>query len=1300
MGARGKKITPKGKSNTSNVGKWKKGQSSSSNPVSKKFRDAAKNRLFQKNTGPSNLTVAALAKHNEGETEIDGMSVVSTEDAKSTTAKTFSTWATNWTDCTNATFSRVHRYWASNSAMHKEILAVLAAVTEVIKQQGGSETETEYFAALMTALETADSKDSLAAISYLLNLAIKKVPAAVLKSRFSQISKQLLDYLAKYADGTSTSLTKSLLLCLAAVLRVQDQGVWNHTSTHQIYNSILTFITHKKPRIRKTAHQCIQIVLKGSLFMTSDDPPPVHPAASLTAKYCNHEIEQCAGSSEAINTLYTLGLLREVLGTFSQNSLKSTCENILRVMTISNPLVKASGMQALHGMFSSKPKAGNLPAELNAQIITALYDYQPSEHDSQPMRAWLAVMEKAHVNLARIDEKLGISHLPKLFSVGMTCLLSNKPEVASSASKTLMTLLSECVAPTVDYLKVLVTSAPTGSMTPIHKIVKACESGLSYQFHSTWKQVFQLLALLFEVIGKHLPELIENMLITLVDLRESSNFSYKADVDHIVGSAIKSMGPRLVLKNIPLNITGEDDDTNFPRSWLLPILSHNIQHTELAFFSSYFLPLSAKFRQTCVDLRAEKRFALATAYEALQKQIWGLLQGFCTHPSDLSSSFKSVAKIMGTAISERQDLKMEVMAALRKLINQNLENEANKAELARFAKNFLPILFNLFTTDPKKEKEGCRLAALTTIKAYLQITDLQLAESFFDTCVAKINDADITPARRIALTDLTAAILPHIKEDRLQIIFDIAKPNLKSTDNALQKKSYRILEEICSMKSESSKTFVHDNLPKIQKMLIGALSKSSSSSKTPRLRCLIHIFQNLEKKQMNFVMTVLPEAILCTKEVGGRARSAAYSLLITIGDAMIRWRKDKSEEDVIYEYIKLILAGLAGGQDMVSSSLFALTRVFYQYKDKIPSECLDALVDNVCLLLQSKSREIVQSALGFIKVMLSAYKDTTLAGQLKTLVSGLVSMKDDCKHHFHLKNKQIYTKLIKRFGYEIIHKLTPENVHKVLVNIRKRLDREKRNQLANEAGDSDAEEDDDDDDDMPTKSKPETIDELLRDTDSELDEPEDGKKKEVSKRKKGKKAFIQEEGTEIVDFLDPSANKKIFSSKPNKQQDNGSSKRREELFKRGGDGRLVITTEQDDTGEKIESDMEDDLEDIMASMDGKRKKTKKRVFEELDSDDDDGSIVNKKYKAGGKGIHRQFDKTKQHKDTNQYGSEYKSKKAGGDVKRKGKPDPYAYVPFDFKRLNKRKQAKLKGQFKGFVKGAKKGALKGSKKRRQ
>lgn len=59
------------------------------------------------------------------------------------------TFATDWTDCSNMSYARFLNVFRSDSALHKEMLAVLAAITEVIKENGGSETSTEYYCALV-----------------------------------------------------------------------------------------------------------------------------------------------------------------------------------------------------------------------------------------------------------------------------------------------------------------------------------------------------------------------------------------------------------------------------------------------------------------------------------------------------------------------------------------------------------------------------------------------------------------------------------------------------------------------------------------------------------------------------------------------------------------------------------------------------------------------------------------------------------------------------------------------------------------------------------------------------------------------------------------------------------------------------------------------------------------------------------------------------------------------------------------------------------------------------------------------
>lgn len=57
----------------------------------------------------------------------------------------------------------------------------------------------------------------------------------------------------------------------------------------------------------------------------------------------------------------------------------------------------------------------------------------------------------------------------------------------------------------------------------------------------------------------------------------------------------------------------------------------------------------------------------------LPLQIWTLLPGFCTRPTDVAAAFKGLARTLGTAISERPDLRVTVCQALRTLITKGCE---------------------------------------------------------------------------------------------------------------------------------------------------------------------------------------------------------------------------------------------------------------------------------------------------------------------------------------------------------------------------------------------------------------------------------------------------------------------------------------------------------------------------------------------------------------------------------------------------------------------------------------------------
>ena len=139
------------------VNRWR--SSSSSNPNLKRHREnalARKGALKNASIGAPGLTEESLrvldqmtgATPREPEIPIDELDLTS-----EASGGTFRTMLSGVTDCTNMTFNRIKNYWNKNPEKHRDVVAVLAAITEMIREKGYSdESETAYFAVLNTTL--------------------------------------------------------------------------------------------------------------------------------------------------------------------------------------------------------------------------------------------------------------------------------------------------------------------------------------------------------------------------------------------------------------------------------------------------------------------------------------------------------------------------------------------------------------------------------------------------------------------------------------------------------------------------------------------------------------------------------------------------------------------------------------------------------------------------------------------------------------------------------------------------------------------------------------------------------------------------------------------------------------------------------------------------------------------------------------------------------------------------------------------------------------------------------------------
>ncbi|KAJ1525453.1 hypothetical protein ONE63_010264 [Megalurothrips usitatus] len=1329
--------------------RWQKGHSSSSNPETSKYREAARSRFFQENLGSqSKLTSDALRKHDafmgtKPETiEVDDDESETAVTMSGKSFKTFQTFASDWSACSNISFSKFLNRFTSDSALHKEMLAVLAAIAEVIKANGGSETSTEYFGALMTTLNVSESEDSLGAVLTLLGMGIKSVPQSVLRKKFSEASKTFMDLLGRFAESDNHVIVRSVIGCLSVLLRNQEPIVWKSSSTVQVLDSLLAFTTHGKPKIRKAAQHAVCVILKSENDSSKGDS---HPSAPHVAKYCIRALENSVGSIASQTTLlHTLNLVKETIPTFPKQHLKTVCETVLKVMTLNNALVNSCGMQALHALFVAHPSAAILPAALNAQLISAMYDYQPPVTDAQPTLAWLAVMQEAHINLGLQDLSMCCAHLPRLFTTVSQLLLCDKPDILSNATHCLSAVIS-------DSLKLAaapeVVERYTATLSKVFSVLQDC---LKYQYHSAWKHVIHLLGAFFEHCGASCESIVLPCLTALGELQDSYQFTCVNEVDRALGKAIQCMGPKAVLKAIPLQITGEEVNHQIKRSWLLPILRESIRNTQLGFFAEYFLPLAGVSWRKCKELESQGRKAESVIYELFQAQVWSLLPSFCNHPTDIKESFKNIAKVLGTAIADRKDLRLSVMGALRRLIlhtqegEQILKKEEDLKELSRFAKNYLPILFNLYTTKANgSEEEGHRLAAYETIKIYLSISDSTLQNELFDRAFQKLKSDGIDKFVKECVMDLLKILLPYQNAENISALYNLIKEGIADTKNIrYQKKSYRLLEVLCSSSSEICVAFRDEHLQDVQNLLMKSLSTSATSSRGARLRCLIHLIRQLPASKASILKDIVPEAVLCVKDINERCRQAAFALLRELGLAMFRWHEQEEndgdadmaeqEHTVIKDFLALLLAGLAGSPQLTSATLLALADVTHHFKAKFPEDLLQLLVDNVCLLTTSPSREVTGSALSFLKQFVYSFPIATVGPFVPAIMKAIIGMAEDCKKHFRKITQYMLDRMMRRYGSDTIERLVPssdEVMKKRVKNLRKiraRKERIREERLKNKLAVDDSE-----DEDFTAKARAKSIEEILAESDDELDMEKSEKPANKGAKKKAQ-AWIKEDPGDIIDLADSMAASRISSSKPSTSTGHGvtsektSKKDKNRGFKTAGDGRLIIADDDssDDEGEgerKVKTSRriptisdsesgdesaEEDNGDVKSTKSGQTTRGRKRkISGSTDVKSTTTAGPSNKYRAGGGGIHRPVGKAMSVKSgvsaktgrssaSTAFGSDYRSTKAKGDVKKKGAPDPYAYVPLNRDMLNKRKRLKQAGQFKGLVRAARKGAAAG------
>ncbi|KAF9771933.1 hypothetical protein IL306_010402 [Fusarium sp. DS 682] len=1102
----------------------------------------------------------------------------------------------------------------------KRTVVVLQAVESTLKEQNTAPTPTGYFAALLALLQQANSNDTVnpelaTPVVYLLDVVTPYAPQPLLRSKFTQILTLLAPVLL--LQDAEAMLLRSSIGCLESLLLAQDAASWelsvSQIGPRRAVAGLLNMSVDPRPKVRKRSQDALKKVLR--------NPPPSpsldHPAADMCAQTATKNLEDLAGKiaqarkgkkADATHDpamIHALQLVKTVAaasGGWPSKKIESLCELLLGIAKSGNEYMTMAAFEIFEMIFegmTDEVSSAKLP-----RLMEIISELRPAANDTQLVPPWLAILSRGYDVSAQVEPEETFQNLPQLFDMVAQFLEAPSENIRISASECLVSFMANCIPRNV------ILEPSIFDEKVLEKLAKSAESLLTVQFQAAWLQTFNVLGAMFDTLRWRSYPIMMNVTKTIGEIRENGSFRNKKDADEVIGKAIRAMGPEAVLSILPLNLA-KPAKGQPGRAWMFPILRDYTSNTNLAHFKSEMVPLSEVMFQRVLDHGQAEKTMEVKIYETVVQQIWSTLPGYCDLPLDLTEAFdQGFAEILANLLYKQVELRLDVCRALKTLIESNqaianiedqeedlvLQSRVSRADakknldyLSKFAGNMLAVLFNVYTqTLPQS-----RGPILQTINTFLSITpNAELMETFdrVSTMLAtelqkekpeekkkkeSQKSKDHMPSTAQTLMDLVITMSVYLPRESFAALFKIAEVIInKEEEPQLQKKAYKLIPRLAD--SEIGKAALQERSAELQQLIFSSTEKVSAPARRERLAAIIALLPFIPDTSLYFIPAVLSEVVISCKENNERARETAYELLVRMGHRMVQANGtpiDNSKvphmpDDApagtanIEEFFTMVSAGLAGSTPhMISASITAISRLLYEFRSELSDATLSDLVQTMDLFLTSNNREIVKSCLGFVKVCVISLPIELMLPRLSTLVPNLIVWSHEHKGHFKAKVKHILERMVRRFGYDNIHKNTPDDDKKLIVNIRKTKERSKKKKDAAK-GEHDGEDSDDDDEAQPKRQFENEYDQALYSSDSDDDaESDDEAPRQKKKAQKGGKAYIVEDDDEPLDLLDKKALANISSTKPVKMRKPTRTKAKVDL-----DGKLILGKDSDDEG--------------------------------------------------------------------------------------------------------------------------------------
>lgn len=966
---------------------WSKHQACTSNPTLKKHRSKVKQSTFEVDKDGystesianvnNTLTVESLATHNA----LQFRNLSLDEDAKSE-AQSIKTFASAWSSCTNPNFAKFLENWSAGSEIQREMLAILSSASETIESKNGTQNNTEYFGILLTLIETTESEITLTAAVVLLEILIGRMHKVILVKCFPDCAPVLTKILIKVKDRSNHTLISGLINCLKHFLRSVDRSVWNESINVVHLDCLAVLALHSDQTIRTVTRKAVKSIASSG-----------NGSADKFASYCIKKMRDTSVKDNVHKIVYLMNLMKGIMLHTSQDLLKKCCEVTFSLLTLGNPIINSFGFNILSVPFSSK--ASPLTLQLAIQIMNALFEFQPQVSSVESVISWLSTIKQGFTSLQSLDKLSSGKMVERVFSSHVSFYISDSNKVHTVISNNLKQLIEVCLDEN--------TSLTSHEVEKISQII---DSSLDFKYSAAWVSALSVITFKLQILANRYPEFSLQTVRNLSCLREAHQFQHPFELDQAIAAAVTYVGPEKIIEVVGFSLT----EKGLQKAWVLPLMHGRIVNSNLNYFKSFFWPASVeakRYETKFLESDPEK----ARIFKIIYCQIWSLLPSFCNKPSDLVTSFKTLAPILGNTLKDDPEVRPCILTALRALIKQSETNEDEKAAINVHCKNFFSLLLNIYTTEIETLRKDAKLPVYDTILYFVRIAPVDVVDELLRKACKKYQDSEELE-KKLAYLDLIRAFTTQAELKSLESVYnEIVVPLLGNKNIRLQKKGYRILEEMCRSSTDSCISFVTQQLHSILNTLLKGAESSASPARSSPLNSLRHLivrFFSIAPEEIELVSRKLFPLIFKSLRVRTtRVKMASLELIQTLVRASFMQPNGK-------EVIKSLLVEYLMDKSYTDSTLESVCFIFDLLKSNLSAGDLSQLVDMI--FIETKSFEMTRAVLSFIKAMLKHMDKDEFAPYLEKSMNWINKLTIPSKSKCRIVIKDILTRLFRRYG--------------------------------------------------------------------------------------------------------------------------------------------------------------------------------------------------------------------------------------------------------------------------------------------